>query len=183
MTRRYKYQEKDLDLGFGRHDTEIIDSYNSIPKVQLLISKEPPKEQQIKYCSSCNQKIEWLEQTRRFICYSCGVTYHELYDTPLASLDQAIRPLQSNNPYERIEPAILSAKVDRRLQGERINKNISHIGNNTPRAQGSRRWLTATCNRGSHTKGTRRGRILWLLASNKKKRNHTLILPSHQYHH
>ena len=125
MTRRYK-SKKDLDLGFGRHDTEIIDSYNFKGTITNL--KEPPKEQQIKYCSSCNQKIEWLEQTRRFICYSCGVTYHELYDTPLASLDQAIRPLQSNNPYERIEPAILSAKVDRRLQGERINKNISISG-------------------------------------------------------
>jgi hypothetical protein len=114
----------DIDLGFGIYDYE---RYNK-PKVQILTPREPPKEQQVKYCSSCDQKIEWIETSRRFICYSCGVSYHELYDTPLSSVDQAIHPLQSNDPYERIEPAIISAKPDRRLQGERTNKHISISG-------------------------------------------------------
>jgi hypothetical protein len=40
-------------------------------------------------------------QQRRFICYSSGVIYSEL-DTPFSSITQAIKPLQSNDLYDRI---------------------------------------------------------------------------------
>jgi hypothetical protein len=90
--------------------------------VQILTPREPPKEIQVKYCSNCNKRVQWLERSRRFICYSCGVTYSELYDKPLSSLDQTIRPLQgegSNN-----KPALFSIPINKRLEGEHQSETI-----------------------------------------------------------
>jgi hypothetical protein len=124
MTRRNS--TKDIDLGFGIHDSSEH-FINQRPKVQLLIPHEPPKEQQVKYCSSCNQKIQWLTQTRRWICYACGVTYSELYDTLLSSLDQQIKPLQGDHAEK---PTFISAKPKSEFtEGRNIDDDTIVTGN------------------------------------------------------
>lgn len=110
---------QDLDLGFGIYDSERVDQYRNRSKVQILTPTPTlPPEERTHYCSKCNKKIEWLERPGKFICYICGLSYHELYDTPLSSIDQQIKPIQSNDPNERQTPVFISIKRDTRLQGE-----------------------------------------------------------------
>ena len=90
----FRRSTEDIDLGFGRYayDSE----HHNRPKVQIIAPKQPPPEDRVHYCSTCNGKLQWLEQNRKFICYKCSVTYSET-DTPLASILNSIKPLQSTD--------------------------------------------------------------------------------------
>lgn len=118
---------QDLDLGFGIYDSERVDQYrNSKPKVQILTPTPAlPPEERTHYCSKCNKRIEWLERPRKFICYTCGLSYHELYDTPLASVDQAIHPLQGETADK---PYFKSLKPNTQLQSREQDPELQITG-------------------------------------------------------
>jgi hypothetical protein len=124
MTQRNSTLE--VDMGFGRYALELEEQTKA--KVQILTTEPAlePKDR-IYYCSKCNGKIHWIEESKKYICYNCSVTYSEI-DTPLSSIDQSIRPLQSVDPYERIEPAIVSRRIDTRLEGQRPNEHVQVSG-------------------------------------------------------
>lgn len=70
-----------VDLGFGPQYRSHED-WSVRPRLQVLTAREPPREKQRKICSKCNRRLEWIESSRRFLCYSCGISYNELYDKP-----------------------------------------------------------------------------------------------------
>jgi hypothetical protein len=113
----------EIDLGFGRYALEE----EAKPKVQI-ISTQPtlePKDR-IYYCSKCNNILQWIEQpANKYVCYQCSLTYSEA-DTPLISIDQSIRPLQSVENTEK--PVFISFKPNTRLQGQHMNNNVQVSG-------------------------------------------------------
>jgi hypothetical protein len=118
---------RDVNLGFGIHDSEYHPNSRKA-KVQLLIPEQDLPENRTHYCSTCNHRLDYINAAKKFICYSCNVSYHELYDTPLSSIGQQIRPLQSNNPDERIEPALISFKPNEKLRGRGQNPRFQVTG-------------------------------------------------------
>ena len=90
----------------------------------ILTPRDPPVERQHKICSRCNGKLDWLESSRKFICYPGGLSYNELCDKPLSSVDQAIQPLQGEG---REEPVFVSIQRNKRLQGEYQSQTIEEV--------------------------------------------------------
>lgn len=117
--------QSEIDLGFGLRQ---YDFYNQ-PKVQILTPMSYKEElQKPKLCTQCHNPITYLQQSQKWICYKCQLTWMKDFDTPLSSNENAIKPLQSNDPYERESPTFISFKPDRRLQGEPTNKHITISG-------------------------------------------------------
>jgi hypothetical protein len=118
--------QNDINL-FGADHQRRQESWHNRPKVQILTPREPPKKEQVKICSECSQRLIWLSNPRRWICYGCSVTFDENYTKPLVNLEQSIKPIQSDDPYTREEPFFISKQVDRRLQGEYKSEAIEEV--------------------------------------------------------
>lgn len=124
--RRNNYWYKDpsgqseIDLGFGRQYGRQQQEYEwNRSRVQILTPRSQKEElQKPKLCTQCHNPITYLSQNQKWICYKCQLTWMKNFDNPLSSTENAIKPLQSNDPYERESPVFISAKPDRRLQGE-----------------------------------------------------------------
>ena len=106
--------QSEIDFGFGPQN-----KVRSEPPSQILIPHSYKEElQKPKLCSQCSKPISFIPESSRWICYTCQLTWLKDFDTPLSSIENSIKPLQSNNPYEKESPAFISVKLDGRLQGE-----------------------------------------------------------------
>ena len=99
--------QSEIDFGFGPQNKLRSEP----PRVQILTPYSYKEElQKPKLCSQCSRPISFIQQSNCWICYTCQLTWVKDFDTPLSSTENAIKPLQSNDPYERESPAFVSAK-------------------------------------------------------------------------
>jgi ribosomal protein L37AE/L43A len=121
--------QSEIEHGFGVYGRREHERYwNNKPRVQILTPRSYEEElQKPKLCSQCSKPISFITQSNRWICYTCQLTWVKDFDTPLSSIENTIKPLQSTDPYEREAPAFLSAKRNNRLQGEKNYSDIQDI--------------------------------------------------------
>jgi ribosomal protein L37AE/L43A len=111
----------EINLGFGPYERQEQQRYGSNNRShwQILMPQSQKEElQKPKLCTQCHSPIDYIPESQKWICYTCQLTWNIGFDTPLTNTDNAIKPLQSNDPYERQSPKIISINPNRRLQGE-----------------------------------------------------------------